>query len=157
MAGYYQQMPQINTSANTPINPSVYQQPAPQMINSYPNQTSVVNVKTKEEALYYPVGPGNTVIFLKEDNTAIYTKSMQSTIDPPIFMEYIRADVTKEKESNTVDYQNEIDRLWSEINALKETRNQYRKYPNNKRREDSNNRYVRQSAEFDPDERPINE
>ncbi len=143
MAGYYQQIPQINTSATTPINPSVYQQPAPQIINSYPNQTSVVNVKTKEEALYYPVGPGNTVIFLKEDNTAIYTKSMQSTIDPPIFAEYVRADVTKEKESNTVDYQNEIDKLWGEINALKKMPHNQWKPQNNKRREDGGDRDVR--------------
>lgn len=152
MAGYYQNIPQFNTEARI-------QQPSQTGISSYTytNQMSVVNVKTKEEALYYPVGPGNTVIFLKEDNTAVYTKSMQSTIDPPIFAEYIRADATKEKESNTVDYQNEIDRLWSEINALKEARNQYRKYPNNKRREDGDNRYVRQSAEFDPVERSVNE
>lgn len=102
---YYMPMPTANS-----WNMSQQQQQQQQ-------QNNVTPVRTKEEAQYYPVSPGNSLIFRKEDGSSIYIKTMgYSTIDPPIFEEYARV-ITEEK--SKVSYDDEINKLWGEINALK--------------------------------------
>ena len=87
-------------------------------------QNNVIQVKAKEEALYYPVAPGNSIIFRKEDGSCIYIKTMgYSTIDPPIFEEYARVITGENKQTNANNYDTEISKLWGEINALKTKQN----------------------------------
>lgn len=105
--------------------------PNQQVIQNNQSQQNVITVKTKEEAFYWPVGPGNSMIFRKEDGTSIYIKTMgYSTSEPPIFEEFSK--VIEEPVQNAPDYKSEIDKLWGEINALKNRQ----KPQNNKRRED---------------------
>ena len=84
-------------------------------------QNNVVQVKAKEEALYYPVAPGNSVIFRKDDGSSMYIKTMgYSTVEPPIFEEYARVITENPSKSK---YDDEISKLWSELNALKTKQN----------------------------------
>ena len=87
-----------------------------------PQQTQqnngLTSVRTKEEAQYYPVAPGNSLIFRKDDGSSMYIKTMgYSSTEPPIFEEYARV-VTEEKKPQNK-YDEEISKLWGEINALK--------------------------------------
>jgi len=94
-----------------------------QTVQQQQQQNNVIQVKAKEEALYYPVAPGNSVIFRKEDGSCIYIKTMgYSTIDPPIFEEYARV-ITEEKKQANANYETEISKLWGEVNALKTKQN----------------------------------
>jgi len=124
-----QQVPQIPTPGAIG-GPSIgYAPPAP-------IQNNVVTVRTKEEALYYPVGPGNSVIFRKEDGSSMYTKTMgYSTTEQPIFEEFIRVQ-PEEIQNETTDYKSEIEKIWDEINALKKQPHNQWKSKNEKRRED---------------------
>ena len=133
-----------------PYNPYNYVLPTVNTQNTQPiqqNQStiSIVDVNSKEEAFYWPVTAGNSVICRSKDGNAIYTKTAGfSATDPYIFEEFYK----KEKEpaqnaapetTNSVDYQSEIDKLWGEINALKNRQ----KSQNNKRREDGDTGNVR--------------
>lgn len=85
-------------------------------------QNNVIQVKAKEEALYYPVAPGNSVIFRKDDGSSIYIKTMgYSTVEPPIFEEYARVITEQPKQGSK--YDDEINKLWGEVNALKTKQN----------------------------------
>ena len=98
-------------------NPQVIQQAQPQM------QTPFVMVRSEAEARNYPVGFGNVVSFKNENSPYIYTKTMGfSQSDKPVFEKYRRED---EETTPEVDYRKEIDRLWGEINSLKERRNEH--------------------------------
>lgn len=128
-------------------------QPAP-MPTYYDDRTRYVNnqqqqqqqqppngfatVKSKEEALYWPTGPGTTMTFIRDDGNAVYIKTMGYNIsEAPKFDEYIK--VEEKKEEVNPDLKSEIDKLWGEINALKNRP----KPQNNKRREDGGDRDVR--------------
>ena len=110
----------------------MYQQPVqPQQNNED------LTVKSREEAFYYPVGPGITVRFMKEDRSAIYIKSNSGAGSEPFtFEEYIKIEANKPVQNELPDYQSEIDKIWGEINALKSRQ----KPKNYKRREDGDNR-----------------
>lgn len=95
-------------------------QAAPQIQNN-----GLVIVKSVEEAMSYPVAPGNSVTFKDENKPYIYTKTLGfSQLDQPLF-EVFRL----EKETSTqsaeiaprVDYfpLSDGERLKSEIEALK--------------------------------------
>ncbi len=102
--------------------------------NNQNQQNNVITVKAKEEAFYWPVGPGNSMIFRKEDGTSIYIKTMgYSTSESPIFEEFAKV-IEEPVQNDTPDYKSEIDKIWGEINALKNRQ----KPQNNKRREDGN-------------------
>lgn len=123
------------------------QQQVPQAVGGYipqtptPPQNNFVTIRSKEEALYYPVGPGNSVIFRKEDGSNIYIKTMgYSTTEAPIFEEFERVQDTTKNQNETPDFMSEIDKIWSEINALK---NRQYKPKNEKRREDGDDRNAR--------------
>ena len=86
-------------------------------------QTPYVTVRSEAEARNFPVGFGNVVCFKDETAPYIYTKAMGfSQSDKPVFEKYRREDNEPTPE---VDYRKEIDRLWGEINSLKERRNEH--------------------------------
>lgn len=120
--------------------PTYYDQP--RYVNNQQQQQQSPNgfatVKSKEEALYWPTGPGTTMTFMRDDGNAVYIKTMgYNTAEPPKFDEYIK--VEEKKEEVNPDLKSEIDKLWGEINALKNRP----KPQNNKRREDGSDRDVR--------------
>lgn len=85
-------------------------------------QTPFVNVRSEAEARNFPVGFGNVVCFKDESAPYIYTKAMGfSQSDKPVFEKYRREDYETKPET---DYREEIDKLWGEINLLKERRNE---------------------------------
>lgn len=85
-------------------------------------QTPFVNVRSEAEARNFPVGFGNVVCFKDESAPYIYTKAMGfSQSDKPVFEKYRREDHETKPET---DYREEIDKLWGEINSLKERRNE---------------------------------
>lgn len=101
--------------------------PYPMFNNFYPQnqqiQTPYVTVRSEAEARNFPVGFGNVVCFKDETAPYIYTKAMGfSQSDKPVFEKYRREDNEPTPE---VDYKKEIDRLWGEINSLKERRNEH--------------------------------
>ena len=121
--------------------PTYYDQPRytnNQQQQQSPNGFAPVPVKSKEEALYWPTGPGTTMTFMRDDGNAVYIKTMgYNTAEAPKFDEYIK--VEEKKEEVNPDLRSEIDKLWGEINALKNRP----KPQNNKRREDDGDRDVR--------------
>jgi len=85
-------------------------------------QTPFVNVRSEAEARNFPVGFGNVVCFKDESAPYIYTKAMGfSQSDKPVFEKYRREDYETNPET---DYREEINKLWGEINSLKERRNE---------------------------------
>lgn len=119
--------------------PTYYDQP--RYVNNQQQQqppNGFATVKSKEEALYWPTGPGTTMTFIRDDGNAVYIKTMgYNTAEAPKFDEYIK--VEEKKEEVNPDLRSEIDKLWGEINALKNRP----KPQNNKRREDGGDRDVR--------------
>ena len=95
-------------------------------------QNNVTQVRAKEEAQYYPVAPGNSMVFRKEDGSSVYIKTMgYSTVEPPIFEEYARV-ITEQSQQEKSKYDNEISKLWGEINALKTKQNNSQSNSKNK-------------------------
>lgn len=83
-------------------------------------QSPFVNVRSEAEARNFPVGFGNAVCFKDESAPYIYTKAMGfSQSDKPVFEKYRKEETEPKPET---DYREEIDRLWGEINSLKERR-----------------------------------
>lgn len=123
--------------------PTYYDQP--RYANNQQQQQSpngFATVKSKEEALYWPTGPGTTMTFIRDDGNAVYIKTMgYNTAEAPKFDEYIK--VEEKKEEVNPDFKSEIDKLWGEIDALKKMPHNQWKPQNNKRREDGGDRDVR--------------
>lgn len=92
----------------------------PQQIQSY------VTVKSEQEAINYPVGYGNTVVFRDESKPFLYLKQMgYSNFDKPIFERYKRIDdatpeATEDWKSAIGDINTQIDKLRSDIDFLKD-------------------------------------
>ena len=105
-----------------------YYYPNQQMLQNMqqvtPQDNGFVMVRSEMEARNYPVGFGKSVTFKDETAPYVYSKTMGfSQLDKPIFEKYRL--VKEESEEKPVDnYRDEIDRLWDEINALKEKRNE---------------------------------
>lgn len=139
---------QSAVSVQQPYNPYSY---APYTVNTQNTQpvqqnqstVSIVDVNSKEEAFYWPVTAGNSVICRTKDGSAIFTKTAGfSATDPYIFEEFYKKEPVQNaapETTNSIDYQSEIDKLWGEINALKNRQ----KPQNNKRREDVDTGNVR--------------
>lgn len=141
---YYQGYPNYN--------PMYYQQQLQnmqQMNNSQQNIQSspqiqnggFVMVKDINEAMNYPVAPGNSVTFKNENLPYIYTKTLGfSQLDNPIFEKFRLVkevdeqieEVIDTKENNVpfVEYvtKEEADSLRTEINVLKEEINFLKEY-----------------------------
>lgn len=131
-----------------PYNPYSYTPYTVNTQNTQPVQqnqstVSIVDVNSKEEAFYWPVTAGNSVICRLKDGSAIFTKTAGfSATDPYIFEEFYKNEPVQNEApetTNSIDYQSEIDKLWGEINALKNRQ----KPQNNKRREDGDTGNVR--------------
>lgn len=105
-----------------------YYYPNQQMLQNMqqviPQDNGFVMVRSEMEARNYPVGFGKSVTFKDETAPYVYSKTMGfSQLDKPIFEKYRL--VKEESEEKPVDnYRDEIDRLWNEINALKERKNE---------------------------------
>lgn len=88
-------------------------------------QNDEISVTSREQAYYYPVAPGNKMRFRKEDGSRLYVKTMGNTANEPFRFEEYERKVTEEK-PQAVDmnkYDDEISKLWGEINALKTKQN----------------------------------
>lgn len=118
---YYNYQQQFNNS-------QPMQQPQqPQIQNG-----GFVSVRSEMEARNYPVAPGNSVTFKDETAPYVYTKTMGfSQLDTPLFDKYrlVKEDVETPSEQPTdsrleaiEQMQDEINRLWSAIDVLKEQR-----------------------------------
>lgn len=114
-----------------PYNP-YYQQPFQQTAQQ-PQQIhngGYVSVRSEDEALMYPVAPGNSVTFINELAPYQYKKTMGfSQFDKPIFEKFRvikeeNAPVSEEKEntSNDIPYalKTDYEALRDEIEALKD-------------------------------------
>lgn len=88
-----------------------------------------VMVRSELEARNYPVAFGNSVTFKDETAPYIYSKTMGfSQLDRPIFEKYkLVKEETKDvaSEPNTIDgIKAELNRMWTEIDMLKERSNE---------------------------------
>ena len=141
---YYQGYPNYN--------PMYYQQQLQnmqQMNNSQQNIQSspqiqnggFVMVKDINEAMNYPVAPGNSVTFKNENLPYIYTKTLGfSQLDNPIFEKFRLVKEVEEQIEEVVDTtennvpfveyvtKEEADNLRTEINVLKEEINFLKEY-----------------------------
>ena len=141
---YYQGYPNYN--------PMYYQQQLQnmqQMNNSHQNVQSspqiqnggFVMVKDINEAMNYPVAPGNSVTFKNENLPYIYTKTLGfSQLDNPIFEKFRLVKEVDEQIGEVVDTtennvpyveyvtKEEADNLRTEINVLKEEINFLKEY-----------------------------
>lgn len=127
-------------------NPYLYQQqPYQTSIQQVPQiqHSGFVSVRNEEEARSYPVAPGNSVTFKDEALPYVYTKTMGfSQLDQPIFEKYrlVKEENPDEKQAVVADevidniaqkkLEGQIERLWKEINSLKEERRQLQREEN---------------------------
>ena len=126
----YQQYPQYQNFQQMPQQYQNNMQPQqPQQIQN----GGFISVHNIQEAINYPVAPGNSVTFKDENSPYIYVKTKGfSQLEEPIFKKFrlIEENDTQPQESTTtvteqaVNYadfakQTEITALWSEIEMLK--------------------------------------
>ena len=97
-----------------------YQQPQ-QIQNS-----GFVSVRSIEEAFNWPVAPGNSITFKDENAPFVYTKTKGfSPLEQPTFEKYrlVKEDETPPANSihpkTDANYDEQINMLWNEVNALK--------------------------------------
>ena len=89
--------------------------------------TGFVMVRNEQEARNYPVAYGNSVTFKDESAPYIYSKTMGfSQLDRPVFEKYkLVKEEVREPAAVSTDYRTELDKLWAEVNLLKENRYGY--------------------------------
>lgn len=141
-----------------PMNyPQFYPQQIQPIQQSQQNVQQIQNggfipVPSEDVARNYPVAPGNSVTFKNENAPYVYTKTMGfSQLDRPIFEKYKlvreedtlpQTESTKECKCSTdlenikIQLNDEVEKLWSEINVLKE---QISKPTTNKKKDDGGN------------------
>lgn len=111
-----------------------------------------IPVPSEDIARNYPVAPGNSVTFKNENAPYVYTKTMGfSQLDRPIFEKYklVREEDTVPSQSSIKDdnytielekikiqLNDEVEKLWSELNVLK---GQSSKPTTNKKKDDGGN------------------
>ncbi len=103
-----------------------------QMQQLQPQQQQIQNggfivVKSEQEVFNFPVGCGNSVNFKLENAPYLYTKTMGfSQFDKPVIEKYklVKEEANEVIENNSFDIRGELNRLWDEINLLKENRNE---------------------------------
>jgi hypothetical protein len=114
--------------------PQNYQQP--QQTVQQIQSGGFIPVPSEDVARNYPVAPGNSVTFKNENAPYVYTKTMGfSQLDRPIFEKYklVREEdpvpstepikechCSNELEKLKEEFGNEFDKLWSEIDVLRE-------------------------------------
>lgn len=116
-----------------------FQQPVQQVQN-----IGYIPVPNEEVSRNYPVAPGNSLAFIREDRQYVYIKSMGfSQYDKPIFEKY---ELVKENESVIEeqvvarDYGTEIDnlnRMLSDIQEELSSLKEQRRRQSNRRRKDT--------------------
>lgn len=107
-----------------PYQPNFFANP---QIAPNPNQPSAnfVSVRSMEEAFNYPIAPGNSITFKDENAPFVYTKTKGfSPLENPVFEKYRLVKVedtpkSAEPPTEQSDYQQQIEMLWAEVNALK--------------------------------------
>ena len=115
-------------------NPYLYQTPSSQQPLQIQNG-GFISVRSEQDARNYPVAPGNSVTFKDETAPYVYTKTMGFyQLDRPIFEKYklIKEEVPDETLVSTdtnisKKIEEEIARLWTEINSLKENKRSQQK------------------------------
>ena len=91
------------------VNPFMQQQP----------QQAFVSVRSEQEAMSYPVAPGNSIVFKDESQPFCYVKTMGfNQFDRPTFERYR---LVKEEVSEPVEYalKADLDALKEELRSLK--------------------------------------
>lgn len=90
----------------------------------YPRQiqnNGIIMVRDESEARNYPVGLGNRVTFINENNSYIYTKTMGfSQLEPPVFEKY-KKEVVEEtvvEDNGYTDLKKMVDDLIERVNAI---------------------------------------
>jgi hypothetical protein len=107
----------------------------PQLTGYQTQTTDEIPVKSKEEAYYYPVALGGKMRFRKEDGSCLYVKTMGTSVTEPFRFEEYERKVTEEPtpiDNTTNKYDDEIKKLWGEINALKTKQNNSQSNSKNK-------------------------
>lgn len=115
---------------NYNVNPYMYQQPMPQQQPLQIQNGGFISVRSEQDARSYPVAPGNSVTFKDEMAPYVYTKTMGfSQLDRPIFEKYklIKEEIPEDNPApidttNQKKLEDEIARLWTEVNLLKKAR-----------------------------------
>lgn len=82
-------------------------------------QTGFVMVMSEQEAMNYPVAPGNSVVFKEENGPYCYVKTMGfNQFDRPTFEKYrlVKEETNAPAEP---DYKAEIAALWEAVDSLK--------------------------------------
>ena len=115
-----------NPYYSQPYQATAQQQQQPQQIHN----GGYVSVRSEDEALMYPVAPGNSVTFINELAPYQYKKTMGfSQFDKPIFEKFrvVKEEaqispVSEEKTTNDIAYaeKNDIEEIRGQIQGLKE-------------------------------------
>lgn len=102
-----------------------------QQMQSQPQCSGFVSVRSEAEARNYPVAYGNSVTFKDETAPYIYSKTMgYSQLDRPVFEKYklVKEDTQDVRDGSQInevenysikDLKAEIERIWSEIEGIK--------------------------------------
>ena len=102
-----------------------YQYPYQQYPQQQIQNGGFVSARSIEEAYNWPVAPGNSITFKIENTPYVCTKTKGfSPLEQPVFERYRlvkEEDVPKEPEmaSEPPKYDEQISKLWEEVNALK--------------------------------------
>lgn len=95
------------------------QQPQMPQIGQQAQASSIVSVRSEEEARSYPVAFGNSVTFKDENAPYIYTKTMGfSQLDTPKFERYKVVKEESEEASVSIATDSILDKLQKEIKDL---------------------------------------
>lgn len=127
---------------NSPYyNPYQFQQPIqqqmPQMQNAQQVQTGFVTVPTEEEALRYPIAPGNSIIFKIEGKPVIIEKSMGfSQFESPKVEKYKleKEEAPTENEAPKYALAEELESMKGRLNRME---GELKGFMNRKRRQDN--------------------
>lgn len=116
--------PYLQYQGYNPYPPQMPPQMTPQQIT--PSQANgFISVRSIDEALAWPIAPGNSLTFKDESAPYIYTKTKGfSQLEQPIFEKYR---LVKEEEAiqpvsapqTAFNAENQIKLLWEEVEALK--------------------------------------
>lgn len=98
-------------------------QPQTQLQPQQTQSGSFIPVRSIEEAINWPVAPGNSVSFKDENAPYVYTKTRGiSALDAPVFEKFrlVKEDTVtaQEPQEPKPDYDEQIRQLWEEVNKI---------------------------------------
>lgn len=102
-----------------------YQQPIQQQPVQQQQATGFISVRSIDEALAWPIAPGNSLTFKDESAPYIYTKTKGfSQLEQPVFEKFrlVREESAPEPPTSpqeAFDAKAQIETLWQEVNGLK--------------------------------------